>query len=594
LRDTVFAGTLDEADLKMQKESTEHGAPAYPFGTTMRIDIAPEILEQAKRHNLTPGIRRPQRMIAFSRERSAVPPLGGIDFQQLLQNIYDAALITQLSGEIVMANVRANQFFSAEPEQLSQYNILGLIFDAGDSLLPTILETLRENRFVLMQAYCTRMDGSFFPAEISVNRLRLDGRDYLSFFVRDVTLRKEQEERLSTGYAALQNSSSGIAIADLNTKIEYCNPAFLSFLGISDAEQLEGRTVREFLCEPARADEVIEAIAASNTWGGELEMRRVDGSTFFSHASVRANLNTGGQRVGMVLSVLDITPQKHAQQQLEAYASELNQQNMQMQEDLNVASELHRAFLPRDFQVFPDGASPEQVLLQFRHLYCPTGTIGGDFFDIRKLSDHKVALFISDVMGHGIRSALVVATIRGLIEQVRPFAEDPGALMTQLNATYTAIFKQMGGSVTFATAFYGVVDTRDGVLRYTNASHPPPYILRRDTSQLQRLYNRSHERSAALGLFGDVCYATEEFQLTRGDLLLLYTDGLSEVENAELELYETRRFEDALHANFNRPAGELLNALLKNAEAFADSTAFEDDVCLLAMEVPRLQTEAGV
>jgi serine phosphatase RsbU (regulator of sigma subunit) len=351
-------------------------------------------------------------------------------------------------------------------------------------------------------------------------------------------------------------------------------------------QQVEGRDLREFLCAPEVVDEVIATTGSGQTWAGELEMKRADGSTFFGQVSVAANLNTEGEQVGMVLSVLDVTPQKQAQQQLQTYAAELRETNTRMQEDLNIASELHRAFLPTDFQVFPPGAAPEDVQLRMHNLYCPSGTIGGDFFDIRALSEHEVALFISDVMGHGIRSALVVATIRGLIEQLRPLAGDPGTLMTQLNATYTTIFKHIGGNVIFSTALYAVIDTRTGVLRCANAGHPRPYVLRREQARCERLALAG--RSAALGLFPDTSYATSESQLATNDLLLFYTDGLSEVENPGGELYDSGRFAEALGSLLRSPAEELLDGLVSDAKAFSGLEVFEDDVCLLAIELARL------
>ena len=517
---------------------------------------------------------------------------GGVDFQQLFQNIYDAAIITDLNGAIVMVNVRANQFFLAEPGQLAHESVLTLIAGTDESLLPTILEALKANRFVLMQAYCMRTDGSYFAAEISVNRLRLGTTDHLSFFVRDITLRKEQEDRLRTGHTALQNASSGIAITGLDGRIEYWNPAFVALFGTFNQHEVEGRDFREFLCAPETADEVIATTSAGQTWSGELELKRTDGATFFGQVSVTANLNADGEPVGMVLSVLDVTPQKRAQQQLEAYAAELHGANSRMQEDLNIASELHRAFLPADFRAFPPGAPPGEAQLRIRHLYSPSGTIGGDFFDIRTLSDHEAGVFISDVMGHGIRAALVVATIRGLIEQLHHLAGDPGAFLTQLNATYAAIFKHMGGTVIFSTALYAVIDTRTGMVRCANGSHPLPYVLRRGESRYEHVAAVS-SRSAALGIFPETRYTTSEFQLAENDLLLLYTDGLSEVESPSGELYETRRFGERLTAGLRRDADELLADLMADAKTFSKRDLFDDDVCLLALELERLKPGAA-
>lgn len=569
----------------MPDDPLEKTPTTNPLGTTMRIDLSPEAIEEARRGKAQPDSKRRSSMIAVAKPR-VVAPAGGVDFQQLLQSIYDGAIVTDLGGTIVMTNVRANQFFHAEPGRLAHESVLGLIGGADDSLLPTINEALKANRFVLMQAVCHRIDGLDFPAEISVNRLKLGAADHLCFFFRDITLRKEQEERLRTGHTALQNSSSGIVITSLDGLVQYWNPAFLGLCAITEERQVEGKDLRDFLCEPMKLDEVIDVAGHGATWSGELEFRRADGSTFFGQVSAAGNLNTDGEPVGMVLSALDVTPQKRAQQQLQAYAAEINAKNVQMQDDLNIASELHRAILPTEFTVFPPGAESGSVRLNIRNLYCPSGTIGGDFFDIRALSEHEVGLLISDVMGHGIRAALVVATVRGLIEQLRPLAADPGAFLTQLNATYASIFKHIGGTVIFSTALYAVIDTRTGALRCAHAGHPKPYVLRRGEGRCERLSMPG--RSAALGILPETQYTTSEFRLATNDLLLLYTDGLSEVESAAGDLYESRRFEEALRARMESPGEELLDGLLADAKVFSGREVFEDDVCLLAVEAERL------
>ena len=142
-------------------------------------------------------------------EPSETPsPLGGVYFNYLLQNIYDAVFVTERTGAILLANIRAEKFFSAEPGDLEHYNIVALICGANTELLPTILNTVEANRFVLLQAYCTRLDGTSFPAEISVSQLALAGKDCLSFFIRDTTERKRTEEALQQITLELQDKNA--------------------------------------------------------------------------------------------------------------------------------------------------------------------------------------------------------------------------------------------------------------------------------------------------------------------------------------------------------------------------------------------------
>ncbi len=561
-----------------------------PFQSTMRIDIPPDLLEQmnAPRHAVeTPTRRGHTTVIRIPGKKTDASSMGGPDFQELLQNIYDGALITDLSGNIINANIRAIQFLIYGREELCHQNVISLISGASEQLLSTILQTLQSDRFVLIQACLMRKDGSLFPAEISVNRLHLTGKDHLSFFIRDITLRKEAEERLRTGFNAIQNAGSGIAIADISANLSYCNPAILRLWEIENPEDIQGENIRAFLANEAHADEIMATALRGESWSGEIEMRRRDGTTFFVQASVAPNLNADGDLVGMVFSLLDISILKQTQKKLEEYADQLRERNREMENDLSMARDIQQAFLPRRYPEFPRGVAEGQSAIRFSHLYYPSGAVGGDFFDIIRVSDTQAGIFISDVMGHGARAALVVATLRGLIEQFSQVAHDPGVFLTQLNHTYASIFSQTG-DLMFATALYLVVDVRTGRIVYTDAGHPYPVRLRRDTQEVEELAFDEGSKGPAIGLFDDSIYKNSECVLSLNDLLLFYTDGLSEAKGPEMEFYESGQMLDVIRAQMQSSPAQLLNALVENAQQYSARTDFDDDVCLLGLEMTRI------
>ena len=212
-----------------------------------------------------------------------------------------------------------------------------------------IRENLTKNQFTLIQAFCEREDQSLFPAEISVNKLMISGAYLLSFFIRDITLRRENEDQLRTGFNAIQNSANGIAIADLEANYVYVNASMRQLLGHQEDEPVDGHTIREYMTDGDRAEEIIQAIRERQTWRGELQIRRCDGAKLYVNASVAPNSNADGDLTGMVISLLDISEQKKAQEQLERYAAELRERNDQMVEDLNMARDVQEALLPRDY-----------------------------------------------------------------------------------------------------------------------------------------------------------------------------------------------------------------------------------------------------
>lgn len=561
----------------------------------MRIDITPAMLEQLQQEPAPGGVRLASRpgdlqtspnsnktgVIRIPSSPSA-RRLGGEDFQVLLQSIYDAVFITDPQGAIRGANVRAEQFFEISRAELCKKNVLDWLCGADRSLLDTILGSLEGNRFVLIQALCRRTDETMFPAEISVSRLALGGKTHLSFFIRDITLRKESEERLKTGYNALQNSGSGIAVADVEGGLAgYVNPSMLELLGLASDEEAYEYMFRQFLQNEALASEMIAASQAGETWTGELEMKRKDGTPFFAQASMAPNLNPDGAMTGIVISLVDVTPQRQAQQQLELYAGQLRQKNAEMEADLRMARDLQYAFLPSSYPTITSGEAGPASRLEFAHVYHPSGLVGGDFFDILPVSRNKVLVFIADVMGHGARAALVVATIRGLLEQIAKETHEPGEFMTRLNAAYSKIFSS-ANELMFATACCVSFDLKSGKIQHANAGHPLPMVIEPD--QTVRIARVSKEAMGpALGLFEDAKYEHVTTDLLPAKRVIFYTDGLTEARNDQQKEFEESGLIRVLQKNVGQPFPALLDAVVRDAVEFTGSPVFEDDVCLLGV-----------
>jgi sigma-B regulation protein RsbU (phosphoserine phosphatase) len=209
--------------------------------------------------------------------------------------------------------------------------------------------------------------------------------------------------------------------------------------------------------------------------------------------------------------------------------------------------------------------------------------VGGDFFNVGALSDTEAVVFICDVAGHGVRSALVTAMIRALLEELRPLAADPGQFLTKLNKDLGDILKHAGTPV-LTTAFYLMADAATGVMRYANAGHPKPLLLRRATGTIEALANVGKKSQAALGVFEKVTYETSETTVAPGDLVMLYTDGLYEVHNAAGELYTLALLTAATQKHAQLPSGQIFDELLQEIRQFAGTHQFDDDVCLVGVE----------
>ena len=286
----------------------------------------------------------------------------------------------------------------------------------------------------------------------------------------------------------------------------------------------------------------------------------------------------------------DITVRKQAEErehrmnaELARSQAELRKKNEIMEEDLKMAREIQLAMLPQQYPSFPLGAQPSESLLQFRHRYHPTGQVGGDFFNILPLAANKAGLFICDVMGHGVRSALVTAMVRALVEELRPIAADPGQLLTRINRDIRAILQQTGTPL-FTTAFYLVADLETRQITYANAGHPRPFLIHRPRGEVEILKYADGKARPALGLFENTAYPTASRPLAGGDLVMLFTDGLYEVEGPGREQFSQELLLEAVRKHAHLHCEELFNELLKEIPDFAEGHEFTDDVCLVGME----------
>jgi PAS domain S-box-containing protein len=562
--------------------------PARRHSDTMRIDIRPEDIgeiESSRRKKIVVQRRRPGSKPGSEQEPEEMScALGGTAFQKLLHNIYDAVVITDIEGYILSANERATVFFDLPEKELCQRAMAGLISGADENLIPTILRNLAEDRFTLVQADCIRGDGDTFPAEISANRIELAEHDCITFFIRDVTRRKAQEEQLRTGYYAIQNSGSGIMITDPECHVTYANPAMCKLLGCEGSEPLKNSSV----CEMFVGDGILAAmqyLEENPYWSGELEIEGLSGRRCFVYVSIVKNISTENLLTGFIFSFMDVTAEREANLKLEAYAAELRRKNQEMKKDLAMARDIQRALLPRHYPQYrgADGAA----IMDFGHIYVPSGEIGGDFFDVIPLSEDRLGLFIADVSGHGMRAALITATLRGMVEELATASAEPQDFMRALNQAYTSIF-HISRDFSFVTAIYAVLDTRAGAVEFSLAGHPEPIVIR-SSRQVERVAVGRKRSSPAIGLLGDsdVDFANFCAQLHSGDALVLYTDGIFEELGADGEEYGLERFENCLARHADKPLDDILDGVVSDVRSLCGRDEFMDDVCMLAVAFDR-------
>jgi serine phosphatase RsbU (regulator of sigma subunit) len=278
------------------------------------------------------------------------------------------------------------------------------------------------------------------------------------------------------------------------------------------------------------------------------------------------------------------------EERVERRTQQLREKNQQMEEELQMARELQIALLPQEFPTVPPDVSVQESALRFLSLFFPTGNVSGDFFSVFSVGENAAGVLICDVMGHGVRSALITSMIRGLIEEHAQVAADPGELLTEINRALSVILKQAGTTM-FATCFYLVADVERAELRFANAGHPAGLRLRRGESIPETL-QADGRRGPAMGIFPAAKYDTSRRALAEGDLIMLFTDGLFEVEDVSGALFSEEQLRLSVSRHAALPPQEFFSAVLAEVRGFSQRETFDDDVCIVGLQVRHMNDRA--
>jgi phosphoserine phosphatase RsbU/P len=205
----------------------------------------------------------------------------------------------------------------------------------------------------------------------------------------------------------------------------------------------------------------------------------------------------------------------------------------------------------------------------------PANDVGGDYFDAIHLRDTRAAFCIADVSGHGLPAALLMSNTQATVRAFAHTTENPADICSQLNR----VVSENMSAGKFITMFYGVLDTERHTLRYTNAGHIPPVLIRSNGS-----IARLHEGGVVLGIFPDAHYEEMEIPFEPGDRLVLFTDGITEASTTGLEEFGIDRLTNLMTVHHDGPASRLLGAIMSSVAEFT-AQGLQDDATLMIISM---------
>lgn len=369
---------------------------------------------------------------------------------------------------------------------------------------------------------------------------------------------------------------------DIDSRFLLVNQAMANWFGMDSPAEVHGKRDRDIFSSEhsgqAEADEkrIVETgeplvgVVERETWGGR-------GDTWVMTSKYPWR-NEEGEIFGTFGVSNDVTELVEARQSLERLASELARKNHEMEEEMNLAREVQQALIPEDLP----GLKRATRSLSFQHLYRPASELAGDFFEVLAIDEERIGFLVCDVMGHGVRSALIVSMLRGLIEKQVSTAVEPPEFLSGLNEGLCHLLEESGITL-FATAVYGVVDLEKNVVDLALAGHPSPVAVFDDG--VRQLMPPKEARGPALGIIPEARYGSVTADLTGLKRMICFTDGLVEAENAAGEAFGIDRLIEQVERGGRMD--KLLDRLERSGAEFSGAGQFNDDVCLLGWEVQR-------
>lgn len=242
--------------------------------------------------------------------------------------------------------------------------------------------------------------------------------------------------------------------------------------------------------------------------------------------------------------------------------------------DLRLASSIQRYLLPENL--------PQTDSLEFAVKYLPQQLIGGDFYDFFKLPHGKIGVVIGDVSGKGIPAAILMALCQTKLRYIAMSGKSPAQTLCLLNSEMVHAMR----SDMFITIIYLVIDPKSGEARFARAGHEPPLLARADSDEAAQPLKSS---GMALGMVSEELFdevmEDASFKMNSGDVLVLYTDGLTEAVNPEGGEFTAKKLAQTISTLRSRNANDLNDEIIKSVESFmGPGNKYGDDLTLLTVK----------
>jgi sigma-B regulation protein RsbU (phosphoserine phosphatase) len=374
---------------------------------------------------------------------------------------------------------------------------------------------------------------------------------------------------------AIEHISDGFVLYDANDGLVISNSQWRNFYKYSKKDAAPGTkyedlvrldTERMVIADKgeARANYYDKRFGYRLEKMGSFDVDLADGRSL----AIRERDTTEGGRVGIHT---DITERKQAEEELQEAYGIIKDQKERMEKELNVAHEIQMSMVPLTFPPFP-----ERKEFSIYATLEPAREVGGDFYDFFFIDEDRLCFCVGDVSGKGVPAALFMAVTRTMIKSKASDDRSTASILTFVNGQIS----QDNPSCMFVTLWVGVLNIRTGEVTYTNAGHNPPYVKRVDGS-LEKL-DMLH--GPVVGAAEGFVYGEDKLEFSSEDLLLAFTDGVTEEIDVNNELYGEMRLEALLSEMTDVSVERSVQDVVASVREFQGESAQDDDITVLALQ----------
>jgi len=484
-------------------------------------------------------------------------------FEQLFNNAPEAIVLHDNNDIVVNVNDEFTEVFGYTREEAVGKLINDLVASQEfREEAARVSEKVIHGERVEIDSKRKRKDGTLVDVSILGAPIFHSGKQMGDYAIyRDITARKLAEEELRIQKTYLENlfnsAPEAIVWHDVNDIVVNVNEEFTRMFGYSRGETI-GRPINELVAPDEFLNEATllsKEVVHGERVEADSKRKRKDG-TLIDVSIMGAPIFHQGKQIGVFAIYRDITERKKAEVA-----------RIRQREEARMARDIQMNFLPK--------SNPEMKGYDIAGKSIQALNVGGDYYDFISLDPYRLAIGIGDVSGNGLAASLVMANVQATIRGQSLFDSDPAQCLQRANKL---LFRSTD-SRTFVSLFYGILDVRTHVLSYANAGQDLPIIFAAsgESTELKT-------RGIALGMKADAVYVTEELVLKEDELILFYTDGISEAMNYRREEFGGRKLREIVQDHRTDSAGSIIETIITAVQSHVGHASLGDDMTVVFLK----------